>query len=887
MVFFFASAIFIWWVEAFPQVVCKFVRTTIDLDGLAASTDLVLVNGNVINITLINALPEGALKSEANAMGVTLRKYVGRDASKMFPRIAFLGRQFNKTNYDLQDIDLSVSNYQTADNFVNNFLNYNNLTINDGAIDNCPVPVSPRNRTSIPTQFTKCYYSGNSFRILQLLHQRDFLWYTGDIFVKPGAGNFERFLINQKVYDVTDFMKVARVIVYPGSANQQVSAQQIYIRSENLVFPYNVTMKLVQAVGTDATSLMSTLPKHYLNAFDRLFYVGIIAQGEPLVCTIIQPLLLVCAMIVIIITVIKFFLSLNFGIQPIPAYQKEYVMLFVPCYTEGTQSLKKTIDSLGRLDYDDKRKLLFVVCDGNLTGAGNAKSTPRLVLDILGYNSLEPESYKYESLGIGEKSQNRAKVYCGYYHINSHIVPYVVVVKVGNVLEKEKPGNRGKRDSQLILMNFLNRIMDDSRLLTPLEHEMFFAINTVLEVNPRVYDFVLMVDADTEAEEASLNAMIAKMTFDSRTIGLCGETQVQNRFDSFTTMVQVYEYYISHHLGKSFESLFGSVTCLPGCFSLYRIKSQSKKLFLASDAVIADYSVNTVDTLHLKNLLHLGEDRYLTTLLLKYFPRNHLRFVDNAKCWTIIPDSFSILLSQRRRWINSTIHNLFELLMIRNLCGVSIFSLKTVIVMDLIGTILMPTSLLYFYYTVIKSMVVGFDSLAIVVASFFGVYALHLIIFLSKRQFEYSFWLLVYMIFSLPVFCIILPLYSFWHFDDFSWGKTRQIEGDNGGGDHSHGMKKLDTNLVLPPVPRYTLSKYMETDPRYQNSQLRAKPAFNSQIVFDKKKGLNLSLQRIGSKRSIYEENQKNRSPLAFSSKKYIEPDASPLSSKSQSSLKD
>jgi chitin synthase len=29
-------------------------------------------------------------------------------------------------------------------------------------------------------------------------------------------------------------------------------------------------------------------------------------------------------------------------------------------------------------------------------------------------------------------------------------------------------------------------------------------------------------------------------------------------------MMQVYEYYISHNLAKAFESLFASVTCLPG-----------------------------------------------------------------------------------------------------------------------------------------------------------------------------------------------------------------------------------------------------------------------------------------------------------------------------------
>ncbi len=38
-------------------------------------------------------------------------------------------------------------------------------------------------------------------------------------------------------------------------------------------------------------------------------------------------------------------------------------------------------------------------------------------------------------------------------------------------------------------------------------------------------------------------------------------------------MMQVYEYFISHNLTKAFESLFGSVTCLPGCFTMYRIRA--------------------------------------------------------------------------------------------------------------------------------------------------------------------------------------------------------------------------------------------------------------------------------------------------------------------------
>jgi chitin synthase len=72
---------------------------------------------------------------------------------------------------------------------------------------------------------------------------------------------------------------------------------------------------------------------------------------------------------------------------------------------------------------------------------------------------------------------------------------------------------------------------------------------------------------------------------------------------------------------------------------------------------------------HLKNLLHLGEDRYLTTLLLKNFPTYKTSFCRDVMAQTIAPDEWKILLSQRRRWINSTIHNLFELLWVDRLCG--------------------------------------------------------------------------------------------------------------------------------------------------------------------------------------------------------------------------
>lgn len=66
-----------------------------------------------------------------------------------------------------------------------------------------------------------------------------------------------------------------------------------------------------------------------------------------------------------------------------------------------------------------------------------------------------------------------------------------------------------------------------------------------------------------------------------------------------------------------------------------------------SQQIVGEYQENRVDTLHMKNLLHLGEDRYLTTLILKHFPGHKTKFVRDAHAYTVAPDDWKVLLSQR------------------------------------------------------------------------------------------------------------------------------------------------------------------------------------------------------------------------------------------------
>ena len=334
---------------------------------------------------------------------------------------------------------------------------------------------------------------------------------------------------------------------------------------------------------------------------------------------------------------------------------------------------------------------------------------------------------------------------------------------------------------------------------------MFHQMKNVIGVDPSNYEFILMVDADTEVLPDSLNRMVSCMVHDAKIVGLCGETMLANEKGSLITMMQVYEYYISHHLAKAFESLFGSVTCLPGCFCMYRIHTPNKSIpLLTSIPVVTDYSVNNVDTLHKKNLLSLGEDRYLTTLMLKHFPKMKLKFTRDAQCRTFAPDRWGILLSQRRRWINSTIHNLLELLLLPELCGFCCLSMRFVALFDLFATLVMPATLGYLFYLVYNAVMKKFFPLISLILLAAG-YGLQILIFLARGQWQHIGWLAIYIL-ALPVFTFVLPAYSFWHMDDFSWGNTRIVIGERGGKKTIIDEEPFDPSSI--PVKRW--SEYEE-----------------------------------------------------------------------------
>jgi chitin synthase len=763
LIIWFSCGVAIFFIVAFPGLVCptQHVYSAAELsshNGKDGHSSYIAIRGVVFDLDKFmpghypDIVPESALK-----------KYAGVDATGLFP---------------VQVSALCQGKSGSVDPTV--LLDYRPTNISGSA-----TTISGTDTNSVYHDFR--HFTNDSrpdwfyeqMMMLKANYLKGYVGYTPKYLNTLGKKSQSIGSINGKVYDLTSYIAGGRLTKAPPGETVPSDVDTDFMDN-------NVVSLFQSLPGQDLSKhwenlrIDSALRQRMQLCLDNLFFVGHVDTRNSAQCEFARYFILAISILICSIIVFKFLAALQFGRKNVPENLDKFIICQVPAYTEDEESLRRAIDSMARMRYDDKRKLLVVICDGMIIGQGNDRPTPRIVLDILGVpESVDPEPLSFESLGEGQKQHNMGKVYSGLYEVQGHIVPFLVIVKVGKPSEVSRPGNRGKRDSQMVLMRFLNRV-HYNHPMSPMELEMHHQIRNVIGVNPTFYEFILQVDADTVVAPDSATRMVATFLNDTRLIGVCGETALTNAKTSAVTMIQVYEYFISHNLTKAFESLFGSVTCLPGCFTMYRIRSaETAKPLFVSKEVVDSYAEIRVDTLHMKNLLHLGEDRYLTTLLLKHHSKYKTKYISSAKAWTIAPESWTVFLSQRRRWINSTVHNLIELIPMQQLCGFCCFSMRFVVFVDLLSTVIQPVTLAYIIYLIYwlakDTSTIPFTSLILLAA----IYGLQALIFIIRRKWEMIGWMIVYL-FAIPVFSLALPLYSFWHMDDFSWGNTRIITGEKG-----------------------------------------------------------------------------------------------------------
>ena len=156
-------------------------------------------------------------------------------------------------------------------------------------------------------------------------------------------------------------------------------------------------------------------------------------------------------------------------------------------------------------------------------------------------------------------------------------------------------------------------------------------------------EVLVYVDSDSFLQPGSIYKVVQGLA-DPTVAGVSGHTDVENVKKNTLTKMQDVRYFVSYRIMKAAESIFGAVSCCPGCFSAYR----------------RSCVLNVLNTwLHQKFLGKLatyGDDRALTNYLLR---RYRVLYDDQAIATTIVPERWKKYVTQQCRWKRSWLREIF------------------------------------------------------------------------------------------------------------------------------------------------------------------------------------------------------------------------------------
>ena len=184
-------------------------------------------------------------------------------------------------------------------------------------------------------------------------------------------------------------------------------------------------------------------------------------------------------------------------------------------------------------------------------------------------------------------------------------------------------------------------------------------------------EYVLLLDSDSVLDPNAIAEMVRAFKSDSKIGGAVGHVKVWNANKNLLTHVQDSWYDFAFNIGKSSESVFGSVTCLSGCLAAYRrdiIKDfvaywAGAKMHSSDDREMTSYVLGSrwgkdkmEEVMGKPISKHLfeaaakyddSEDRVLTASALEKWKTV---YVATAIVYTDVPEKFSGFLKQQERW---------------------------------------------------------------------------------------------------------------------------------------------------------------------------------------------------------------------------------------------
>lgn len=152
------------------------------------------------------------------------------------------------------------------------------------------------------------------------------------------------------------------------------------------------------------------------------------------------------------------------------------------------------------------------------------------------------------------------------------------------------------------------------------------------------HEIIVFVDSDSFPQPDAVKLIVEHFMEDPALGAVSGNSGVENSETNLLTKMQSIRYAVSFDIFKSAESVFGAVTCCPGCFSAYR----KDAILSVLDAWRNQIFLGTKST--------FGDDRSLTNFILRTW---NVAYCRSAVATTIAPHTYKKFMKQQLRWKKS------------------------------------------------------------------------------------------------------------------------------------------------------------------------------------------------------------------------------------------
>ncbi|KLO79558.1 hypothetical protein CEK27_013194 [Fusarium fujikuroi] len=475
------------------------------------------------------------------------------------------------------------------------------------------------------------------------------------------------------------------------------------------------------------------------------------------------PLVLNCIMIASIICfTLKNLISAEKIIEP--GHLEDLIMI-MPCYNETLEECTKSLDSLvDQVGIDNHKRGIMVICDGRVRGPGMEKTTAQYLNEDIFVEQLHREKITRAYRAWDGQAMD-VEISWGYYKG----VPFYCIVK---------EQNQGKRDSLIVIRSFLYKFNIRNTNPTTIFSSQFLLSMTdwlTQEVKVNQVDHLIGMDADTVFDKVCISELLKESKYPN-TVGVCGYVAVDFKDGNWNlwSIYQNAEYTIAQGLRRLHQSIATKkVSCLPGCCQLLKICDMT-----CGDKVLVElfgYYPRPLDGMITRIRATASEDRNHICQLLTTFPEAQTRQALRARAYTDVPHSWSVFLSQRRRWTLGATSNDLLLTTARHcqwwerilaFSNVLTWCLNVFVIAS-IGC--MIVAFMHQPWWIIMA----FAGIMIVPLIYYVIMAVWLPQSMLER-FQYLLGLFIFVVLG-PFLNIAVMVFAVFNMDSFGWGKTRKV----------------------------------------------------------------------------------------------------------------